>query len=376
MVCIEACFNNETTNLAKKALTYAERVISNVWPEQFRGMTAMLALVTGGSGFLGRRVAEILIQRGEMVRLLVRSSSQLGSWSEGTCEIERCDFDLPNAAHCYRLKKAFEGVDVVFHCAGHSADWGAWDDFYRGNVLAVSNLLTAARAYASVLRFVHVSTTDVYGYQKIPPDESGPLCDVGLPYNSSKLLGDQLALGFGQRTGLPVTVVRPGTIFGPRSQNWVLEVCRLLVRRRVVLIDGGRTSAGLVYVDDVVNAMIRLAETPSALGYAFNIGDPKPVSWRSYFDLMAEIVDAPRPWLNLNSRMGYSIATLHELAYRWLGQRERPLFTRHVVLVLSRNQSHPIDRLKRSIGSFPIIGFDEGLAETTNWIRRQHLAGR
>ncbi|HWK44554.1 MAG TPA: NAD-dependent epimerase/dehydratase family protein [Stellaceae bacterium] len=324
----------------------------------------MTVLVTGASGFLGRRLAEMLIERGERVRLLARPASRLDDLAGRVDGIDRCSFD--DAAG---LRRALGGIDIVYHCAGHAADWGSWDTFHQANVEAPRALLEAALAVGSVKRFVHVSTTDVYGYPVIAGDETMPPTDIGLPYNRSKLRGDRLALDFGAREGLPVTVVRPATIFGPRSKDWVVELCRLLRQRVVVTLDGGHTGAGLVYVDDVAEAMMRLAALPTAIGRAVNIVDPTRMTWRAYFDAMADGIGAPRPRINLNSRLALALAAVSEGVYRAFRLRYRPLFTRHVVLTLCRDQNYRVDALTALIGEFPIIGLREGLSRTIVWAK-------
>jgi nucleoside-diphosphate-sugar epimerase len=325
----------------------------------------MTVLVTGASGFLGRRLTELLVERGETVWLLARPTSQLGELEGQVERVVRCRFDDED-----RLRRALADIHTVYHCAGHSADWGDWEIFRSANIDALGALLEAARSGGSVTRFVHVSTTDVYGYPMVAGDETMPLRDVGLPYNRSKLIGDKLALEFGEREELAVTVVRPATIFGPHSKDWVVELCRLLRRGAVMTLDGGRSGAGLVYVDDVAEAMIRLAALPGAAGRAFNVVDPTRVSWRRYFDAMADGVGAKRPWINLDSRLALKIARLSEAAYRLLQRRERPLFTRHVILTLARDQNYDVRRLTAMLGKFPIIGVEEGLSRTVAWLNR------
>jgi len=213
-----------------------------------------------------------------------------------------------------------------------------------------------------------VSSTDVYGYPTIPTYESDPLSDVGLPYNRSKMMGDQLVSDFSRRTGLPVTTVRPATIFGPRSKDWVLELCHQLILRRAITIDGGHAPAGLVYVDDVADAMIQLANNPSTIGQAFNIVDPEVFSWREYFSAMADAIGAPRPSIDLTGRIGMAAATLSEFVCRTMRRRNRPLITRHLIFLLSRSQNYPICRLKNAIRTFPLIGLEQGLIDTKKWL--------
>jgi nucleoside-diphosphate-sugar epimerase len=184
------------------------------------------------------------------------------------------------------------------------------------------------------------------------------------------MMGDKLVLEFGRNTDLPVTVVRPATIFGPKSKDWVLELRRLLRRGHVLTINGGGTSAGLVFVDDVAEAMIQLADTRSAVGRAYNVVDPQPVTWRQYFNSIADGIGAPRPWINLHSRVALAIATGSETVYSWLGIGHRPLLTRHVVLLLSRDQGYRVERLLAEIAQFPITGFQAGLTRTLEWLSR------
>jgi nucleoside-diphosphate-sugar epimerase len=320
-------------------------------------------LITGASGFLGRRLAEMVLARGERVRLLLRPSSRLHLADERS-EIVRCEFHDGAG-----LAGAMAGVRIVYNCAGLSSDWGRWSAFRAANVDGVANLLEAARRAGTVERFVHVSSTDVYGYPVTPSDETDELRDVGLPYNRSKCLGDALARRFCRETGLAVTVVRPATIFGPRSKDWVVELGELLSAGRVVTIGGGAVQAGLVYVDDVAQAMIALAGNPATVGEAYNVVDPGSLTWRAYFDRVADGLGVARPRFDLPPATAYGIGWLCEGIYGALGRSTRPLFTRHVARVLSRSQRYDSSKLGKAVGDFPAIGVEEGLARTLAWLK-------
>lgn len=329
----------------------------------------MTVLVTGASGFLGRRLAEMLRARGEALRLLARDSSTLDFRGSDGCEIVR-----GSLADAEILARAMRGIRIVYNCAGLSSDWGRWADFRAANIDGVGNLLSAARKSGSVERFVHVSTTDIYGYPKDPCDESYGFHDVGLPYNRSKGLGDRLALDFHRTTGLPVTVVRPATIFGPRSKDWVVELSRLLIAGHALTIAGGHSPAGLVYVDDVVRAMIGLAEMPGAAGEAYNVVDPGVVTWRVYFDALADGLGVARPRLDISRASAMALSRVGETAYRILGRTSRPLFTRHVVYLLTRNQQYDGAKLAKAIPEFPKLGVAAGLGLTLEWLRSMSVA--
>lgn len=325
-------------------------------------MTAT-TLVTGASGFLGGRLAERLLEQGRRVRLLARGSSDLSLLAGRGVEIVRCE--LTDAAG---LGRALRGIEVVYNCAGRSADWGPWADFRLANITGVQALLEAARAAGAVRRFVHVSTTDVYGYPAEACDEAAPIRDVGLPYNRSKAVGDRTALAFYRRTGLPVTVIRPATIFGPRSKDWSLEIARLLAQRALVTVDGCRTRAGLVYVDDLIDAMVELAASDAAIGEAYNVRDPSDITWRSYFDALADGLGVRRARWDLPVGVALRLGRWSEVAYKLARASSRPLVTRHAVLVLSRDQGYSIDKIRRQIGFTPAVGVDEGIRRSLAWL--------
>lgn len=324
-------------------------------------------LITGASGFLGRRLAEMVLADGEPVRLLLRPSSRLDPALD-RAEVVRCEFSDGDG-----LTRAMAGIRTVHNCAGLSSDWGSWAAFRAANVDNLAGLLEAARAAGTVERFVHVSTTDVYGYPDVPGDETDALRDVGLPYNRSKRLGDALALRFCRETGLAVTIVRPATIFGPHSKDWVVELSELLTAGWVVTIGGGAVPAGLVYVDDVAQAMIALAANPGASGEAYNVVDPKSLTWRAYFGRLADGLGVARPRFDLGPATAYALGWLCESVYRTLGMSSRPLFTRHVVRLLTRSQHYDAQKLMAVMADFPRVGIEEGMTRTLAWLRARRI---
>jgi len=323
-------------------------------------------LVTGGSGFLGSHLVEALVARGEEVRALVRPTSRTAHLESLGVELACGDLgNLPS------LKAAAQGVERIYHCAALAADWGTWEAFRVANITGVRNLLEAAIA-AGVDKFVHVSTTDVYGHPDYPADESTPYRLRGWPYGDTKIEGEQLAWAYHREHGLPVTVVRPVNIYGPRSTTFVVEIVALLKSGSMIHVGDGRKPAGLGYVTNVVDVLLRAADSEKSTGQAYNASDGSDVTWRQYVDRLAYIVGVPRPRLVIPRRLAYMVGWAMERIYGALRLRSRPLLTRMVAELFGTDQGFPIDKARRDLGYEPQVNFDEGMRRVEAWL---HEAG-
>ena len=325
-----------------------------------------MVLVTGATGFLGGRLAQVLVARGEKVRVLARQSSSLNHLAGLPVEVVRGDL-----AAIESLAQAVHGVTQIYHCAACSADWAPWRVFYEANVTGVSNLLHAATQAEGLQRFLHVSTTDVYGYPHFPCDEAHPLTDIGLPYNRTKCMGEEGVWKASRHSGLPVTVVRPATIYGPRSKDFAVEIAKLIREGRMLVINGGLSSGGFCYVDNAVDAIIRAATARETAGRAYNLADGTGATWRRYVDALADGLGERRPRIDLPSGIAFPMARVLEAAQRLMRRSGRPLLTRHAVYLLSRNQEYPIEKARREFGYEPAVKFEEGVARTVEWLKRE-----
>jgi nucleoside-diphosphate-sugar epimerase len=325
-----------------------------------------MVLVTGASGFLGGRLAQLLVARGGKVRILARQSSNLEHLEGLPIEIVRGDL-----AAIDPLTQAVRGVTHIYHCAACSTDWASWRVYHEANVTGVSNLVHAAAQAGGLQRFLHVSTTDVYGYPHFPCDEAHPLTDVGLPYNRTKCMGEECMWKAARDSGLPVTVVRPATIYGPRSKDFAVEIANLIRQGRMMVINGGFSSGGFCYVDNAVDGIIQAATATETAGRAYNLADATGATWRSYIDALADGLGERRPRYDLPSGIAFPLARGLEAAHRLLRRSGRPLLTRHAVYLLSRNQEYPIEKARREFGYAPAVSFEEGVARTVEWLKRE-----
>ena len=323
----------------------------------------MTILVTGASGFIGGELTRILAERGESVRILVRHTSNLESLAGLPLDVVRGELNDLSA-----LKTATAHTRVIFHCAALAADWGAWRDFEQANVTGVRNLLDATVETGGVERFVHVSSSDVYGYPRTAGDESSPLRDVGYNYNRSKIMSERLVDEYHHQFGLPTTIVRPVTVFGPRSYNFAVGLGRLLLDGDLPFLAQGKQRAGLIYVDDLIEGMIGASSRPEAIGQAYNLRDPSNITWRDTLLTLADGLGAKSRPRNIPALVAVVAAFGFEAAYSLFRIKTRPLLTRQVVYAMTRDQGYSISKAEEELGFAPSVGVEEGFRRTLEWL--------
>jgi nucleoside-diphosphate-sugar epimerase len=323
-------------------------------------------LVTGASGFLGGRLVQMLAARGEEVVLLARGSMALPHLAGLQVRVVRGSLGDAEV-----LRSAVRGVRHIFHCAACSTDWAKPEIYLEANVLGTQNLLAAALEAERLVRFIHVSTTDVYGYPLLPCAEDHPVVDAGLPYNQTKGRGERAVWDAHRRQGLPVTIVRPATIFGPRGKDFTVEIAAMLRQRLMATIDRGHAPGGFIYVDDVVEGMLAAAASSKALGEAYNLSAGTETTWREYLAIFAERLGTPRPWIDFSFGNAMRAAGAFEAMHRTFGLGGRPLLTRHAVYLLGRNQEFPISKAEADLNFRPAVSIGEGIERSVAWLEDQ-----
>ncbi len=240
-------------------------------------------LVTGATGFIGRRLLRRLISVGASVQALVRPTSNLQVFRDVRDRLEIRQGDLEDEKS---LKASVRGAEIVFHLA--HAVGRTWKETRRATVGGTECLLKSARA-ARVERFLHVSSMAVYDFGSMQPgaivDENAPLeaePRVRNDYARSKCEVEEVVRRYLRAPGMAVTIVRPGAVYGPEGAPHLPTTIRVVAGRVAFAIGGGQRPIPLVYVDDLVDALLRMAGSAVAAGKIYNVAADTPVSERVY----------------------------------------------------------------------------------------------
>jgi nucleoside-diphosphate-sugar epimerase len=338
-------------------------------------------LITGAGGFIGGRITEALhLGSSYEVRPNLR---QWGSAARiGRFPLQPVLFDIMEPA---AIRRGLEGVTHVVHCA-----YGPPEVTIEGT----RNMLEAARD-AGVERFVHLSTVDVYDKTMSGRiAEEDPCVANGDRYGDMKVEAENVCWEYQDQ--VPVTALRPSIVYGPFSDLWTVNICnRLQSGRWGTLGEYGEGTCNLVYVDDVVQAVRRALAMDEAVGKAFNVNGPEPITWNAYFQrlnaalgrpaldeidptstkLMAKLTAPVRALAKmLLNHFRDEIMKLYnrfDLIKKIIKQTENTLKTTPTsseLELFQRQATYDISRARNVLGYEPEYGAEKGIDVSTKWL--------
>lgn len=320
----------------------------------------MKALVTGGNGFLGRRIVPRLLREGIEVRALVRPGRAEHCVGAELFEGDVCDDASVATAVC--------GVDWVVHAAARVETSGSWESFAETNIRGLRRVIRAAQA-AGVQRIVHVSSLSVYAVTQdgVTITEDSPYeseADARGHYSRSKLAADRLALDAAQR-GAPVVVLRPGLLYGPGKRPPLARQSFSVGPFKLILAPPAYPLP-MTYVDNVADAVLLAAAATDVVGRAFTIVDAN-VPQAEYAALYREA--SGERWRPVFLPVGM-IATAAwglERALR-LARRRSPV-TYHQIRRATHRARYDCSRAERLLGWRPAVSVPDGLRRTFTALR-------
>lgn len=315
-------------------------------------------LVTGASGFVGSAMCVELLRRGWEVSAALRTSAHAPQGVEVAVV-----GDIDGATD---WTAALEGVDVVIHLAArvHVMKDAAADplaEFLKVNLYGTSNLAQQA-ASAGVKRFVYVSSVKVNGEQTTvnrpftESDEPGPQD----PYGMSKWRAEQDLQRIAMETGLEVVVVRPPLVYGPGVKGNFISLLAAIDKGIPLPLASANNLRSLVYVGNLVDALIACATHPAATGQTYLVSDDDDVSTAMLVDLIAQSLGRSSRAFKLPHRLLRAAATL-------LGRAEQ---MDRLFGSLRVND----EKLRSELGWSPPYTLEQGLRATADWYRNRKMS--
>jgi NAD dependent epimerase/dehydratase len=259
-------------------------------------------LVTGAGGFIGSHLVGELIQRGAIVRAMVRynSASNWGNLSFLGSEAEQSlDIVAGNIEDSDFVFRAMEDVDIVLHLAALIAipySYVAPRSYIRTNVEGTLNVLEAARRLGTT-RVVHTSTSEVYGTAlRTPIDEHHPLQGQS-PYSASKIGADKIAESYFRSFETPVVTLRPFNTFGPRqsARAFIPTIISQAFMRDEIELGALDPKRDMTYVGDTVDGFIRAATQPGIDGETINLGTGETHSIGDFAQRILKLMGVDKP---------------------------------------------------------------------------------
>jgi len=327
------------------------------------------AFVTGGSGFIGGKIAERLLADGRKVRVLSRRP--LPELEAKGAEIVLGDLDDQHA-----LERGCRSSETVFHVAGRVGVWGPRSEFFRVNVGGTQKLLAACR-HAGVQRFVYTSSPSVVfsGGDLRNVDESAPLClHAPCAYPTSKAAAEIEVLQ-AHSPGLATVALRPHLVWGPGDKNVVPRVISLARAGKLKIVGSGTNQVDITHIANVVDAHL-LAEgalvqpASPAGGKAYFITNGERVILWDWINLVLRGMGLPPVTKKVPQSVAYAAGGLLEAWWRVSGRAGEPPMTRFVAKEMATDHYFNIAAARRDLGYHPLVSVAQGTAELIEHYRK------
>ncbi len=321
----------------------------------------MRSLVTGASGFIGSHLVELLLARGHTVRCLVRRTSDL-RWLQGF----PVEFHYGDVFNPEILRAAVADVDYVYHSAGLTKAKKK-EEYYRANTLGTKNLLDAALTTGgSLTRFVLVSSQTAAGPSpgKDPITEDAPPHPI-TTYGKSKLQAEQECLNAADR--LPVTIVRPPAVYGPRDKD-IFEFFNTMSRGLQPMVGWHEKYVSLIHARDLVRGIVLAGESAKSVGKTYFVTSPQFYGWAEVGEITRSVLGRNALRVKIPEFGVYAIAAFAEFF---------ALFSKKPALINFEKARDMVQdywtcdgtKAQRDFGFTAEISLESGIRETVEWYK-------
>ena len=324
-------------------------------------------VITGSTGFVGRHVAERLLQEHVNIKCLIRNKKDSRTFSPH----ENLSFEIGDITDIGSLKSAFKGAWGVINIAGLREFWCKdKNQFYALNHSGAVNVFEAC-LMNNVKHVVQVSTPLAYGAPRtIPFNEETPAGPHPSDYGRSKYLGDEAGLKMQRERSLPLTILYLAAVIGAGDNKQTMEVGRAVKGKMPALI-GADTTYTYLYVRDAAEAIVRAIMKEETIGKRYLIGKERATT-REYFNIIGDIANVKMPKYNIPEKYLLPFAKVMEGVSHLTGKRpELPLDVLKTTLKGSLLFDSSLADKELNMSYTPLV---EALTEAVEYIRKNQNA--
>ena len=330
-------------------------------------MTRNKVLVTGATGFLGRRTVEMLVERGFQVRALVRTPSKAGNLAHLDVEVVQGD-----VADSESLEPAFEGIDYVVHAAADTS--GTEEGARKVTIGGTRNILDLSASH-QVRKLVYISSCSVYGSVDY---KDGQMIDEStllerLPeqrgiYSWAKLEAEKLVTEHMENGKAEIVCLRPGTIYGPRGEDFSPMLGYGLNNKIFIIIHKNGFIMPLVYIDNLVHAIITAMVQEKSAGQVYNVVDSQQIDKKEYIDKYIR-KQYPDAWcIYVPYNLLSSLVSIQEKTFKTL--RIKPFLSSYRLISSQKPVIYDSTKIMNHLGWQPEIPFQDAVERMMEYGKR------
>jgi len=328
----------------------------------------MNILITGGTGFIGSRLALKCLESRHTVRVLGQENNLAEAHNRQMIEKQGAEIILDSVTNRERMIEICDGIDWVFHLAAAQHEANVPNQHFRDvNIHGTENLLEGSKK-ARVKRFIHGSTIGVYGTALDGDiDENSPLKPNNI-YGITKLEGERLVESYADK--LPIVIIRISETYGPGDRR-LLKLFKAVKKNMFFVIGHGKNLHHLVYIDDLIAGLLLAVSSEAAVGKIYLFAGKDPLTTVDMVQEIARHFGTKIPKFHAPLLLFLALALIIEGIFRPLGIQP-PLHRRRMDF-FRKSFYFSLNHAYKTLGFKPMTGFAEGVKKTADWYENSGL---
>ena len=328
----------------------------------------MTILVTGGGGFLGGAIIDLLLARGESVRSISRSSYP-------DLEAKGVQCFQGDLANLDAVKNAAEGCDMVFHVAAKAGVWGSYESYFEANVTGTRNVIAACKQHR-IKYLIHTSSPSITfaGEDEDGVDESIPYAPHFLCNYAKTKAQAEIEVLHANSDSLATVALRPHLIWGPGDNHLVPRIITRGKAGKLKIVGDGSNRVDATYIDNAAASHLAAADNlqneATCAGKAYFISNDEPIAMKDLLNQILAAADLPPVTKTVPPGVAYGVGTLMEWVYGLLGKTEEPMMTRFIARQLATAHWYNISAAKRDFGYAPTVSMADGMTRLAAWLQK------